>query len=181
MKKIMIIALILMSSIMFAQRKGMGKGNGKGMGMGPNSMQNLTPEERFQKRTERKYTRIKKQLDKKDADKLITILKKYDKKIFTLMKPHMEKAQKLRKSEYANNKAKIALLEEGLDLRIKVLKIKKQEFKELKNSGLNDAIVVRILKKEMHHKMKGKRNGKGMRNHQGMQQGQRRGMKGQGW
>ena len=173
MKKVMIIALILMTSVIFAQRKGMGRGNGRGMGMGPNSMQNLSPEERFQKKTERKYSQIKKHLDKKDADKLLVILKKYDKKVFALRKPHMEKMQKLRKAEYADFKAQIKLMEEGLNLREKVLKLKKQEFKELKKSGLSDKIIARVMKREMHKGMKGYRGMKGKR-------GMHKGMKGQG-
>ncbi len=166
MKKLMIIALILMSSVMFAQRKGMGNGQGKG----PSAMKNLSPEQRFQNRTQRKYEMVKKHLSKKNADKVLPILKKYDKKVFALMKPHMEKAQKLRSAEYANYKAKLTLIEEGLDLRVKVLKLKKQELKELKATGLSNELLVKIARKEMRH---GKRARRGMRGLRG-----RRGMKG---
>jgi len=180
MKKLIVIALILMTSVVFAGRRGGGKGQGRGMGMGPGSMNKLSIEERFQKRTERKYAKIKKRLNKKNADKLIAILKKYDSKIFKLRKPHMEKAQKLRKSEYANFKAQIKLMEEGLELQSKVLKLKKQEFNELKNSGLSNQILARVMKREMHRGMKGhhgmkgkrgKRNGKGNRGRHGRGQG----------
>ena len=181
MKKLMIIALIMMSSVSFAQRRGMG--NGQGMGMGPNAMKNLSPEQRFQNRTTRKYEMVKRHLTKKDADKVLPILKKYDKKIFALMKPHMEKAQKLRQAEYANYKAKLALIEESLNLRAKVLKLKKQELKELKATGLSNEILVRIARKEMRHGQRGRRGMKGnhgrrgMRGQKGMhgRRGQRRG------
>jgi len=156
MKKLVIIALILMTSVVFAQKRGMGKGNK----MGPNSMKKLTIEERFQKRTERKYTKIKKRLTKKNADKLIAILKKYDKRIFALMKPHLEKKQELKKAEYADFKAQIKFMEEGLELKQKVLKIKKEEFKELKNSGLSNRIIAKVMKKELRHGMKGHKKGK---------------------
>jgi len=158
MKKLIVVVMILMTSVVFAGRRG--NGNGNGNGMKGDSMKNLSPEQRFQKRTERKYTKIKKRLTKKDADKLLVILKKYDKKIFALMKPHMKKMFELKKAEYANFKAQIELMEEGLELKIKVLKIKKAEFKELKESGLSDRIIAKVMKKEMHHGKKGKMNGK---------------------
>jgi len=170
MKKLIVVVMILMTSVVFAGRRG--NGNGNGNGMKGDSMKNLSPEQRFQKRTERKYTKIKKRLTKKDADKLIVILKKYDKKIFELKKPHMEKRKKLKKSEYADFKAQIKLMEEGLELRAKVLNIKKAEFKELKESGLSNQILVRIMKREMHHGKKGKdgKHGK-RRGHKGKKGG----------
>ncbi len=180
MKKVIVIALILVSSVVFAQRRGMG--NGKGMGQG--RMQNLTPEQRFQNRTQRKYEMIKKHLTKKNADKVLPIIKKYDKKIFAVMKAHLDKAQKVRKSEYADYKAKLNLIEERLDLRIKVLKLKKQELKELKATGLSNEILVRIANREMKQRKRGRkamrRKGRGgMNGHfgkgQGRGQNQRRG------
>ena len=165
MKKLIVIALIMVTGIVFAQRRGMGKGqrNGDGMGVNSESSQNLTIEERHKKRTDRKYAKIKKRLNKENADKLIKILRKYDEKIFKLRKPHMEKMQKLEKAEYANFDVQIKLIEEGLNLKAKILKLKKQEFKELKNSGIDKQILVKVMKKLIrkgHHGMKGKRNAK---------------------
>lgn len=160
-----------MSSVIFAQRRGMGNGQGKG----PKAMNNLSPEQMFQKHTARKYEMIKKHLNKKNANKVLPILKKYDKKVFALMKPHLLKAKKLRKAEYANYKAKLDLIEEGLNLKIKVLKLKKQELKELKATGLSNELLVRIAKKERrgmmgHHGrrgMKGNHGRRGMRGNRG--------------
>jgi hypothetical protein len=168
--------------MLFAQRRGMGRGQGNGMGQGPNSLNNLTPEQRFMNHTKIKYDMIKKRLTKKNANKVLPIIKKYDKKIFTLMKPHMEKVQKLRNSEYANYKERLALQEEGLELRIKVLKLKKQELKELKSTGLSNEILVRILRREMRQNVFGRNRGnffKGKRGRRGMQG--RRGMMNQGF
>ena len=163
MKKSLVVLMILISSMVFAQQKRIN--NKRFANQQGRNFQNLSFEERFKLRTQRKYSNIKKNLNKKDAQKVIAVLKKYDQKIFDLRKPHFEKVQKLRQSEFADFKKEKQLIKESLNIRAEIIKLKKQEFQELKSLGLKDEILIRILRREMrnHKRPFNKRRMKGMR------------------